>query len=332
MNRMRNLINLGIICLIMILALALTACNPASQAAPEPDKVSLQLNWIFQSQFAGFFVAQQEGLYRAENLEVDIIPGSSTFDPLSKVVSKEADFALLTDPTQVLQAREAGEGVVAVAILYQQNPNVWISLAEKNITRAQDMVGKKIGVRPVGDFAYRLLLGGAGIERDQVKDNEVVLEDFTIRPVIDGEVDVALDFALDGPLVAARQGYKLNVITLADVGVVLPSQALVVHEDLLAANPDLVRRFVRATLKGWETAVNDLELGLKATLQFDETLDVTHQTDMMAATAALVDAKTTPVGHMDEETWQQIMQLALDQKVISGPVELDKVYTTEFLK
>lgn len=332
MNRKRNLINIGVTCLVIILALALTACNAPSQAAPEPDKVSVQLNWVFQTQYAGFFVAEQQGFYATENLKVNIVPGGPAVITLDKLVSKEVDFALVADAIEVLQAVEAGKPVVAVAALFQKNANVWISLDEKNITRAKDMIGKRIGVRPLAEVAYRILLAAAGIDREQVKDNEVVIEDFTIRPVIEGEVDVLHDFALDGPVFAKRQGHNINVLTLADEGILLPNQILLVRKDLLEANPDLVERFVRATLKGWNIAVNNPEEGVKATLKFDETLDISQQTDMMEATIALISPETASIGHMDDKMWQQVRQVALDLDLISTPLELDKIYTTQFLE
>jgi ABC-type nitrate/sulfonate/bicarbonate transport system substrate-binding protein len=322
--------NITVVFWIIILALAVSACSTQSQAAEEPDRVTLQLNWVYQTQFGGYFVAAQEGLYANENLKVDIVPGDGSFKPIDKVIAKEADFAIITDPIEVLQAREKGQPVVVVAALYQQNANVWISLADKNITNVQDMIGQRVGVRPVGEVADRILYAAAGVDRKEL--NEVTINDFTIRPLIDDEVDVLHDYALSGPLLAKRQGYDLNVITLADQGVLMPNELLAVREDLLQTNPDLVRRFVQASVKGWERAVKDPEAGVKATLQFDETLDVTQQTDMMKAAIALVDPEAAPIGHMDDKMWQQITQIALDQQLISAPIELDKIYTTEFLK
>jgi NitT/TauT family transport system substrate-binding protein len=318
--------------LVITLVLALTACGASSSAATEPEEVSLQLNWIFQAQFAGYFVAQKEGLYSAENLKVNIIPGSGTFRPIDKVISKEADFAVITDPIEVLQAREAGHPIVAVAAIYQKNANIWVSLAEKNIVKPQDMIGQRIGLRPVGEVAYRILLAAAGIDRAELKDKEVVLEDFTIRPVLEGEVDVAHDYALSGPLLAKRQGYDLNIITLADQGIFLQNELLVVHEDLLNTKPDVVERFVRASLKGWNTAINEPEKGVEATLTFDETLDTTQQADMMGAVIDLVDPKAVPIGYMDDKIWQQTTEIAIDQGLITKPIALEQVYTTKFFQ
>jgi NitT/TauT family transport system substrate-binding protein len=332
MNIQKKQTNISVVFWAIILTLALAACGAPSEAAAVPDKVNLQLNWVFQAQFAGFFVAERQGFYTAENLDVDIFPGGPTLNPLDKLVAKEADFALLTDAIQVLEAREAGQPVVAVAAIYQKNPNVWFSLAEKNIISPKDMIGRRIGVKPVGEIPYRILLAASGIDRAQVKNNEIVITEFTIRPLVEDEVDIMLGFALDEPLIAKRLGHKINIITLADQGVLLPSQILVVREDLLQANPDLVRRFVQATLKGWTVATSEPATGLKATLETDETLDVTHQTDMMEATIALVSPEKAPVGHMDDKMWQQIMQIALEQDLISAPLELNKAYTTQFLE
>jgi ABC-type nitrate/sulfonate/bicarbonate transport system substrate-binding protein len=330
MNTKKMQTNIRLVFLSIILILVVAACSTQSQASGEPERVTLQLNWVYQAQFAGYFAAQQQGFYANENLNVNIVPGDGTFKPIDKLVAKEADFAVITDPTEVLQANEAGQPVRVVAAVYQQNANIWISLADKNIATAQDMIGKRVGIRPVGEIPYRVLLAAANIDRSEL--NEVTVNDFTIRPLVDNEVDVLHDYALSGPLLAKRQGIELNVITLADQGVLMPNELLAVREDLYETNPDLVKRFVQASLKGWQTAVKDPDAGVKATLQFDETLDVTQQTDMMQAAIALISPEDTPIGHMDEKMWQQIMQIALDQKLIAAPVELDKVYTTEFIE
>lgn len=318
--------------MVIILALVVTACGTQSQAAAEPDKVTLQLNWVYNSQFAGFFVADKQGLYTAENLKVVIVPGGADFNPMDKLIAKEVDFALVTEASDVLQRREAGQPVVAIAAIYQKNPNVWISLAEKNIKTPQDMIGTRIGVKPVGEVAYRILLAAAGIDRAKVKDKEVIINDYTIAPLIEGQVDVLHAFSLNEPLVAKKEGYTLNIISFADVGVALPSQILVVREDLVQSNPDLVKRFVRATLKGWDIAAKNPDEGLKATLQIDETLNAEHEKDSMEASVSLISPETAPVGHMDDKMWQQVMQIALDQGLIAAPLELNKAYTTQFLE
>jgi NitT/TauT family transport system substrate-binding protein len=132
-------------------------------------------------------------------------------------------------------------------------------------------------------------------------------------------------------LAAKAQGYEVNVITLADQGIFLPTNILVVHEDLLKANPDLVRRFVRATIKGWDAVVKDQKAGLAAILKVDETLNVTEQTNMLAEVVSLLSVETASLGHMDGKMWQQIKEIALANKLISGTVESDKAYTAEYL-
>ena len=300
-----------------------------SQVTLPASNVSLQLEWVHQAEFAGYYVANQEGLYSANGLEVKMISGGPTVNPIDKVALKEVDFAIISNPIDLLKARQAGQHVVAVAALFQRDANVWISLAEKNITTPQALKGQRVGLKTTAMTSFELLLATANMTLAEVQ--MVQLADPTIRPLVAGEVDVLLGLVIDEPLLARRQGYNINVLTLADQGVILPSDLLIVHEDLLRDKPDLVKRFVQASLKGWEMTINQPKLGLTATLRVDETLNVTQQTEMLAEVIKLIQPDSNAIGFMNDDLWTKIIQLALAQKLVTQPIEPHQAYTTQFL-
>jgi len=300
-----------------------------SQVTLPASNVSLQLEWVHQAEFAGYYVANQEGLYSANGLEVKMISGGPTVNPIDKVALKEVDFAIISNPIDLLKARQAGQHVVAVAALFQRDANVWISLAEKNITTPQALKGQRVGLKTTAMTSFELLLATANMTLAEVQ--MVQLADPTIRPLVAGEVDVLLGLVIDEPLLARRQGYNINVLTLADQGVILPNDLLIVHEDLLRDKPDLVKRFVQASLKGWEMTINQPKLGLTATLRVDETLNVTQQTEMLAEVIKLIQPDSNAIGFMNDDLWTKIIQLALAQKLVTQPIEPHQAYTTQFL-
>jgi len=300
-----------------------------SQVTLSASNVSLQLEWVHQAEFAGYYVANQEGLYSANGLEVKMISGGPTVNPIDKVALKEVDFAIISNPIDLLKARQAGQHVVAVAALFQRDANVWISLAEKNITTPQALKGQRVGLKTTAMTSFELLLATANMTLAEVQ--MVQLADPTIRPLVAGEVDVLLGLVIDEPLLARRQGYNINVLTLADQGVILPNDLLIVHEDLLRDKPDLVKRFVQASLKGWEMTINQPKLGLTATLRVDETLNVTQQTEMLAEVIKLIQPDSNAIGFMNDDLWTKIIQLALAQKLVTQPIEPHQAYTTQFL-
>jgi len=300
-----------------------------SQVTLPASNVSLQLEWVHQAEFAGYYVANQEGLYSANGLEVKMISGGPTVNPIDKVALKEVDFAIISNPIDLLKARQAGQHVVAVAALFQRDANVWISLAEKNITTPQALKGQRVGLKTTAMTSFELLLATANMTLAEVQ--MVQLADPTIRPLVAGEVDVLLGLVIDEPLLARRQGYNINVLTLADQGVILPNDLLIVHEDLLRDKPDLVKRFVQASLKGWEMTINQPKLGLTATLRVDETLNVTQQTEMLAEVIKLIQPDSNAIGFMNDDMWTKIIQLALAQKLVTQPIEPHQAYTTQFL-
>jgi ABC-type nitrate/sulfonate/bicarbonate transport system substrate-binding protein len=313
------------ICFVLLLA----ACGATSQAASEPASVTLQLDWVNQADYAGYYIAQQDKYYEQENLTVTINPTDFKVTPIDHVLSGEAQFGV-TGAIDLLAARAEGKPVVAVAAVYRRDPNLFLSLVEQNIKTPQDFIGKRVGVFPTQEFSYRLLLSLAKIDPSQV--NYVPITEFTVRPLVEGEVDVLSGYATNEPLVAQEQGYKVNLISNNDYGVSIPAQVIFTTQTMIKDKPDVVQHFVQASLQGYKDVVENPKKGLLATLKVDETLDATHQENIIHAMIPLVAPDDKPIGDLDSVAWQQIVDILVKQGVLSAPIDPQIAYTAQFLK
>ena len=313
------------IALFLILAVGLSACGSKEEEKPL-DEVTVQLKWTHTAQFVGYYAAEQNGDYAAEGLEVKFVEGGRGVDPLAPVLSGAAQFGL-ANPNELMLARAEGKPVRAIATIFRRTPLVFFALAESGITGPQDFVGKSIQVPGRARRLFRTLIANVGVSPDQLTE----LDSLGVEALYSGEVDVAVGFVTDQVLVARQAGYQINVIFPDDYGVHTYNDLIFTTDDFIHANPDLATRFLRASLKGWTYAVeNPTEIG-KMVAVYDPDADPSQEAAKMEASLPLVHTGEDHIGWMKPEVWAGMEHTLRQQGILDGAVELDKVYTMEFL-
>lgn len=319
----------GMACLLFTLVIGtlLGACT--ATPAVEPDEITLQLKWLHQTQFAGVYVADQEGYYTDENLVVHINPIDINRQvTLQYVLDGEADIAIAS-AEELIIARSEGKPVKAVAVIFRLNPLVYISKKDSGIHKPEDLVGKTISLGPgQSTYLYEMLLQRAGIDRSQV--NEVGFVDFDLYKCWE-VADVCSHYATAGLAQANYDGVETNVIWPSEYGIPFYADVIFTTDDFIEQHPDIVARFVKATLHGWQKAIEDPELATTDTLIFDPNLNEGYQLASMKTSIPLIDTGQDVIGYMRPEIWQQMHDVLLAQNLISAPVDLDTVYTNEFV-
>jgi len=172
---------------------ATTAPTSAPVAAPKPsgppDKVKLQIKWVPQAQFAGYFVALEKGFYKDENLDVTIVPGGPDIVSEQQVVNSQADFGV-DWVASFLAFRDKGLPIVDVAQVYQSSGLTLVSKRSANITKAEDLKGRSVGVWYGGnEFEFLALMDKLHYDPD--KDLNVIKQGFTMDPFLAGQMDAA---------------------------------------------------------------------------------------------------------------------------------------------
>lgn len=298
----------------------------------EADKVKVQLKYVHQAQFAGMYVALEKGLYHQENLDVEFIEGGRDRDSVTPVVSGEAHFGIAASDILLLKRYE-GDPIVAIAAVYRKCAAAFFSKKESGIIRPADMVGKRIAVVSENAKEYEIQL------RAMVKTLGLDITTMTLLPLdqqyegfLGGDVDVTGAYITGGAMRMSAQGVELNTIWPGDYGIRFYSDTLFVNESLIQTNPDMILRFLRATLKGWEIAIGDQTTAVEMTMKYARIKERELQTMMMAEQYPLIHTGESHIGWMSHDVWKGMSDILYQEGIIADEMaHLDRMYTMEFL-
>ena len=313
-----------LLCLVIVLVAA--GCREAEQPL---DEVTVQLAWYHQAQFAGFYAADQNGYYAEEGLHVALRPSPGSGTDITAVVGDgEADFGIVTGAALV-PARAGGVSVTAVAAIQRRSPSVFMTLADSGIRRPTDLPGRTIRkLDPGTSTIFAAMMRSLGLDPATVHEMDV---GFSLDAFTKGEVDAYAVYVTSAVVSAREQGLDIHVIYPDDYGVHLYGDTLFTTDRLIRENPDLVLRFVRATLRGWRWAVENAEEAGKLALEYDPALDADVQVAQMRANMPLVHTGEDQIGWMLPDVWQGTHDVLFTQVVLAEPLDIASVYTMEFL-
>jgi len=313
------------------------ASAPASQSAAEPATVRLQLQWVPQAQFAGYFAAEQQGYFAAENLTVQFLPGGP--DVIPQAVGSQPDgpeFTISWVP-KVLEAREGGSDLVDIAQIFQRSGTLSVSWKDSAIDDPCKFAGKKVGVWDFGN-EYEVTAGALncgltpGLESngDPSKQFQKVIQPFDMTLLLSRQIDVAEamiynEYAqvLEAQNPETGQLYKpedLNVINWNDYRVAMLQDAIFARKAWLdqGSNRDVAVRFVRASLKGWIYCRDHPEDCVKYTTDAGSQLGAGHQAWMMNEVNGLVWPSPLGVGVLDPVFYSQTVRISKNAGVIKN--------------
>lgn len=307
-----------------------------SASAAERSKVKIAMDWIIGGRHAPWFVAVEKGYYAEEGLDVEVLRGFGNANTVQRVVSGEVQFAYTDFPTSVL-ARADGSKVKTIAMILSRNPQTFFSLKKTGITKPKDLEGRTI-VSNAGSASPKLFPVFAEINGvDATKVKWVTVEPAAkASMLISGSADVVEYFLMQRPLLE-RESAKLggiNTMHWADHGFQLYSNGVTVMEDYLAKNGDLVRRFLRASIKGFQRTFEDPNEAAALVRKSYPTLDpeVTRiEVDILKLLVLTDDAKAHGIGYMDEAKVKTARDIMAKVYGLKAPLQTGDLYTTEYL-
>ena len=336
--------------LLAVMALSLLAgCDMGStggQATPvsgqpsgTPDKVRLQLKWLHQAQFAGFYVAADKGYYTEQNLDVEILPGGPDVVTSQKVATGAADVGV-DWVGSLLANRDKGQPLVDIMQHYQSSGLYLISKKTAGINTPADLKGKKVGVWTGGnEFEFRALMDKYKFDNsiDNNADMTIIKQGFEMDTFINGQLDAASAMVYNEYPVVLEAGVKpeeINIIDYNKEGVGMLEDHLFVTEDTLKNKRDILIRFLAASQRGWIAAVQDHKYAVDAVMKRVDasTTNQEHQVTMMREVAKLVlpeGLAADKVGFIDEAKFKTTADIALKFNVISKAPE--NAYTNELI-
>jgi NitT/TauT family transport system substrate-binding protein len=328
----------GIIVSGMLLAGCGTEPAPSGQTG-QMDKVKLQLKWLHQAQFAGFYVAADKGYYAEQNIEVELLPGGPDVVPSQKVQTGAADVGI-DWVGSLLANRDKGQPIVDIFQHYQTSGLYLISKKTTGINGPADLKGKKVGVWTGGnEFEFRALMDKYGYDNsiDNNRDMTVIKQGFEMESFLNDQLDAASAMVYNEYPVVLEAGVKpeeINIINYNDEGVGMLEDHVFVTEDTMKNRRDVLVRFLAASQKGWIDAVKNQNDAVEAVMKRVDasTTNRDHQVTMMKEVAKLVmpeGLEESKVGFIDPAKFKTTADIALKFNVISKPAE--NAYTNELM-
>jgi len=314
--------------LFVFLALYFASACSAAVPAPGLTPVTVQLSWTHQAEFAGFYAAEEQGYFQDEGLKVTFLEGGPEVDFIKPVADGQAQFGI-AQPADLILARADGKPVRSIAVIFRRSPIVFISMQDSGIVRPQDFVGKKIRTAVTVDQTLRAMMARQGINQDQF---ERVYLPSDVGQFASGDVPIWGGFINVFVLEVQKAGYKVNIISPDDYGIHFYGDALITTDSLIEKKPELVQRFMRATLLGWTYALEHPESIGAYIKKYNPDANADLEADKMTASIPLINTGEDHVGWMKPETWNAMAQTLRTQGDLKKPLLVDDVYTMQFLE
>jgi len=317
---------------LMAVALIVTACGGAAAPSGPADKVSLQLKWATQAQFAGYYAALDQGFYKAQNLDVTILEGGPNIAPEQVVASNGAQFGL-DWMGSLLSSREQNVNLVNIGQVFQRGAILEVTWKDANITSVDGLKGKTVGVWGFGnEFDLYAALAKHNINKDS--DVTIFQQPFNMNDFLNRKVDAAAAMTYNEYAQVLEAGHspsELNVINFTDEGTAMLEDGIFTTADYLkdAKNQDVATRFLRASYQGWIYCRDHQDACVDIVVKHGPALGKNHQAWMMNEINKLIWPSPNGIGVMDPTAWQRTADTALSFGVIKTAASKD-AYTTDY--
>jgi NitT/TauT family transport system substrate-binding protein len=315
-----------------------TTAAETTEAQKTAD-VTLQLKWVTQAQFAGYYAALEQGYYEDEGLNVTIKPGGPDIVPEQVVLGDQAEFGInWLDNT--LATRDQGGQIVNIAQVFARSGMTEVTWKDTGLDSIEKLEGKKVGVW-LGGNEHKLFAALTKNGIDPQKDAKIVAQPFDMNLFLNREVDAAaamtyneLAQVLETKNPDSGSLYtldELNVLKMSELGTGALEDGIFVREDWIAdeANQDIATRFLKASFKGWIYCRDNPDDCVQYVLDEGPTLGEGHQRWMMNEINKLIWPNSGGIGVMNADDYDTTAQIAQDYKIVKNDPG-DGVYTSEF--
>lgn len=299
-----------------------------SKSKNKLEKTSLRLKWVCQAQFAGYYSALKEGYYKDVGLSVTIDPAGPNISPIQSVTSGVNEFGI-AGAEQIITAIDNKVPIVAIAVIYRETPEALVSKKELNIKAPKDLEGKTVGVVYENDEnLYRLFLKKNNVDENSIKEVPAITG---ISQVMTDQVDAKMAYEMNDAILLELEGEKVNLLRFRDYGVKVYADTIFTTKEMVEKHPDKVKKFLKASLKGWNYAIENPEKSVSQLIEINPTLKYEHQLGYLKGSIPLImtDEK---IGVSDSKIWENMIDNLYENKMIKKKIKASEVYTNEFLK
>jgi len=308
--------------------------SPFVHAAPL-KQVSMTLDWVFQGPNSGFMLAHDKGFYQQAGLDVSITAGKGSVSTAQLVASRATQFGF-SDGYVVGSGVAKGMGIKSIGSVFRRNPAAVVVLVDSGITTPKDLEGKTIAIT-AGSAQFQqwpAFAKGAGLDASKI---EIVnLDPAGVGPaLISGKVPAIAGFAQGYvPAIEIRGKKQTRIFWYADYGVTVVSNGIIVHDDLIKSDPDLVRGFVTATIKGFLYSRKNPDEAVATVKRYLPTVDpqiTRREMDLSWKTWVTPNTKGKPLGWASDTDWAATVGVLRQYGGVTAPLQPSMLYTNDFV-
>lgn len=320
---------------LLAFSLLLAACQPATvvpaqTAQTEVQKIRLPMGYIPNIQYAPYYVAVEKGYYRDAGFEIEFDYSFET-DGVALVGANQLPFAIVSGE-QVLLARAQEVPVVYVMAWYQKFPISVIAKSELGLVTPADLKGKRIGLP--GLFGANYIGLKALLYAVELDETDVTLDSIgfnQVEALAADQEEAVVGYTANEPIQLRAQGYDLTEFRVADY-VQLASNGIITNETLIRENPEMVRRFVEATLKGLADTIANPEEAYDISLKYVENLaQADREVQMQVLQTSIEMWQADQLGYSDPIAWRNMHDVLLKMGQIPAPQPVEEAFTNEFI-
>ncbi len=316
-----------------------TTTTGVTTAPPTLRQVTLAMSYIPNVQFAPYYVAAAKGYFAEEGLEVvfdynfetDVLQRAATW-PTSGIAFATAS------GTSTLLARQQGIPVKTVMTLYQKFPIAFFAKEAVGLKSIDDLRGKTVGISGnFGESLYGLLAVRYAGKLDETAFTVQEIGFTQAQAVLEDKVEVAIGYAMNEPVLLRQQGERVDLLRVADI-YNLAANGIVVSERLIAEEPELVRGFVRAALRGLQDTLSNPDEAFELSLGFIPEAKLGKPELQRQVLQESLDYWRNEVtdreglGFTDVKLWMRSEQFMRDAGLLAGPVMAEQAFTNEFIR
>lgn len=306
-----------------------------SSGAFAADKVKLRLDWVFGAEHAPIFLAKEKGFFAQEGIDVELLPGEGSSVTVKLVGNRDADFGYAS-ADQALIAAARGLPVVSTAVILQTNPTALIFRRSENIRDPKtDLYGKVIGVQLKSVTGRQWEALKRVLNLDPTKLKEVPADGALVPLIASNRIDVGVGFYFNDALKLRATGEDVDWILFEDLGFKMYSTSLLTNGDLIREKPDLVRRFTRAFVRGWNYSIKNPAEALQIFFKTNPSTDRKYAELKLPEVINLTespDVSKFGVGYSTDAGWKNLQEKLVGMGLMQNAVDVNKVFTNDFLK
>lgn len=332
MNTKKMFNRIASIFLALIIIFSFTACSGKKQPG-SLEKVTFVLDWAPNTNHTGIYLAKEKGFYKENGLDVEIIqPQEGSRDTI--VAAGKAQFGI-SYQEGVTYARAAGVPLVSIAAVIQHNTSGFASLKDKNILSPKDFEGKIYGGwgSEMEEATIKYLMDQVGADYSKVKIMTTGDADF-FQASATGQIDFAWIFEGWAGIEAKQKGMELNYIDLGKEAPVFDyyTPVIITNEDTIKNNKKLVEAFMKATIKGYESAIENPDEAADILIGAVPELNKELVLESQKFLSARYKGDAEKWGLQKEEVWQRYTDWMHENGFIEESIDVTKAYTNEFIK